>query len=122
MDCRIIAAVSDQPHTCGDRVQIRQRHVSCCEHPAVTVDKGYHRSNQMPVWNPGGNGDNWQDRDIQEQAVQRDLRRGLDNRRQLTAGKTHKKRSSYGKHRAGKPQKQGKQSAHRQLAKQQSRE
>ncbi len=64
MDGRIIATVSDQPHACGHGIQIRQGHVPRREHPAVAVDKGDNRSNQVTVWNAGGDGDDWQNRDI----------------------------------------------------------
>ena len=48
MDGRIIAAVSNQPHACGHGIQIRQGHAPRREHPAVAVDKGYHRSIKCP--------------------------------------------------------------------------
>ena len=40
-----------------------------CEHPAVAIDKGDHRSNQVPVGKPGGDGDDRQNRKIEKQAV-----------------------------------------------------
>ena len=120
MDGRIIAAVSNQPHACGHGIQIRQGHAPRRKHPAVAVDKGYHRSNQVPVWNPGGDGDDWQNRDIEEQTVERDLQPGLHDCRKIAAGEAQKGGCRHSEHGADDPQEQGEQSADGQLASQQS--
>ena len=73
----IVAAVIDQSHAGSDGIEICQSHISGGEHTAIAIDKGNKRSDHMSVWNAGGSGNHRHDCQIQKQAAENDLGKGL---------------------------------------------